>query len=92
MVSSQLSKICGTSSHAPAWSSLLMGEMEAHFVTVSFKTGAFIESFIMKIFFGSLCLYSRSGTLQNSVRCNMIDNRQVEIFSSSFYSVFQVQS
>ena len=65
----------------------MMGKWKHIFVTVTtFKTGALIESFMTKIFLSSLFdLFSAN--LQNSVRCNMIDNRQVEIFSSSLNSI-----
>ena len=85
MVCCQLSKICGTSSHAPAGGGVLMGKWKRIFVTLAVKTGALIEFHDDNIlgFFVSLF----SANLQNSVLRNMIDNRQVENLSPSLNSI-----
>ena len=85
MVCCQLSKICGTSSHAPAQGGVLMGKWKRIFVTLAVKTGALIEFHDDNIlgFFVSLF----SANLQNSVLRNMIDNRQVENLSPSLNSI-----
>ena len=61
------------------------GKWKHIFVTLAVKQGHWL-SFMTKIFLGFfVSLFSAN--LQNSVLCNTIDNRQVEIFSSSLNSI-----
>ena len=86
MVYSQLSKICGTSSHVPAWGGILMGKMEAHFCHRRCSNRS-IDWVSWRKYFRFLCVIVLGKPPKFCFFTNMIDNRQVEILSPSLNSI-----